>query len=112
MIRTRQPTKAALPGDSIRLVVSSDGKHADGQVIGTGTWTAHGDRQQIPAPSIMPRVYLPLVWKAAVRESRSWFPLILHDWAGHPADLVSEPEPFVSPIATPELLDMPEALTN
>ena len=30
--------EGALPGDSIRLVVSSDGKHADGQVIGTGTW--------------------------------------------------------------------------
>ena len=60
--------EGALPGDTIRLVISSDGISPDGQAIGTGTWTAHGARQQAPAgpPPEQPiRTYLPVLLRDA-----------------------------------------------
>ncbi len=65
--------EGAVPGDAIRLVISSDGIHADGQEIGVGTWTAHGDRQLVPSQP----VFLPLVMAANAEEYEVWLPLVM-----------------------------------
>ncbi|MGD8463961.1 MAG: hypothetical protein PVI09_08840 [Anaerolineae bacterium] len=39
--------EGAQPGDVIQLFVSSDGAQPDGQFIGTGVWTGHGNRWQV-----------------------------------------------------------------
>ncbi|MCZ7570263.1 MAG: C25 family cysteine peptidase [Ardenticatenaceae bacterium] len=47
--------EGARPGDTIRLVV-------DGQVLGTGMWTAHGERQWAPLGAVeLHRLWLPLL---------------------------------------------------
>ncbi len=49
--------EGAMPEDIIQLVV-------DGQVLGMGTWTAHGDRQWTPLGKVdLWQLYLPLVRK-------------------------------------------------
>ena len=68
--------EGATPGDVIRLIISTDGIHAAGQVIGTGTWTAPGARQQVPGeapPEMSHRTYLPLLLRegsVGVEESK------------------------------------------
>ncbi len=65
--------EGAVPGDTIRLVVSTDGIHSDGQEIGAGIWTAHGDRQPVPSQP----VYMPLVLIGVAPEHDIWLPLVL-----------------------------------
>lgn len=45
--------EGGLAGDSIRLVLSSDGVLPDGQQIGLGAWISHGSRQET-APPLQP----------------------------------------------------------
>jgi len=54
---TTPEDEGAQPGDTIQLV-------AEGQVLGIGTWTEHGDRQWRPLGKVeMWQVYLPLIRK-------------------------------------------------
>jgi len=54
---TTPEDEGAMPGDTIQLVV-------DGQVLGMGTWTAHGERQWAPLGKVeVWPVYLPLIRK-------------------------------------------------
>ena len=54
---TTTEDEGAMPGDTIRLMV-------DGQTLGTGTWTAHADRQWSPLGSAPQwQVWLPLIRK-------------------------------------------------
>jgi hypothetical protein len=54
---TTPEDEGARPGDIIQLVV-------DNQVLGMGTWTAHGERQWRPLGAVeVRRVYLPLISK-------------------------------------------------
>jgi hypothetical protein len=57
--------EGGVPGDTIRLVVGEGTPPTPGSwVIGEGTWTAHGARQQVPAglpPQLPHRTYLPLL---------------------------------------------------
>jgi hypothetical protein len=55
--------EGAVPGDTIRLVVAEGSPPQPGDwVIGEGTWTAHGARQQVPSrPGEKRPVYLPLM---------------------------------------------------
>jgi hypothetical protein len=57
--------EGASPGDTIRLVVGEGSPPQPGSwVIGEGTWTAHGARQQVPVelpPELPVKSYLPLV---------------------------------------------------
>jgi uncharacterized repeat protein (TIGR01451 family) len=39
--------EGAQPGDVIELFVSSDGAQPDGQFVGTGLWTGHGERWEV-----------------------------------------------------------------
>jgi uncharacterized repeat protein (TIGR01451 family) len=39
--------EGAMPGDLIQLFVSTDSTQPDGQFIGAGLWTAHGDRCEV-----------------------------------------------------------------
>jgi hypothetical protein len=59
--------EGAVPGDTIRLVVAEGTPPQPGSlVIGEGTWTAHGARQQMPAgppPDLPYKDYLPLLLK-------------------------------------------------
>jgi hypothetical protein len=51
--------EGAEPGDVIRLVVA-------GQVLGTGTWTSHGDRQWVPLGPVNEwRLRLPLILRSS-----------------------------------------------
>jgi hypothetical protein len=60
--------EGARPGDTIEVRAIVDGQ---AQVIGTGLWTAHGDRQQVPGgkppplPTQPSSVYLPLALSGA-----------------------------------------------
>jgi hypothetical protein len=59
--------EGAVPGDTIRLVVAEGTPPQPGAlVIGEGTWTAHGARQQVPSePVELPaQLYLPLILDA------------------------------------------------
>ena len=54
---TTSEDEGAQPGDTIQLVV-------DGQVLATGMWTAHGDRQWRPLGKVdLWQVYLPVIFK-------------------------------------------------
>ena len=62
--------EGALAGDAIEVRAIIDGQV---QVIGTGLWTAHGDRQQVPGgepPPVEPPTEPPTM--------RTWLPLILN----------------------------------
>jgi hypothetical protein len=100
--------EGAAPGDTIRLVISADGKQADGQVIGTGTWAAHGSRQQVPPPRSVPRAYLPVIWQGGQRAYESWLPLIMRILRTMAAEPPAQ-EPFDSPIPAPDAVGLPDA---
>jgi Concanavalin A-like lectin/glucanases superfamily/Bacterial TSP3 repeat/Bacterial Ig-like domain len=57
--------EGAVPGDTIRLVVGEGSPpQPTGRVVGEGTWTAHGARQQVPRelpPELPMKSYLPLL---------------------------------------------------
>ncbi len=59
--------EGGLPGDIIRLVLGEGSPpQPSSWVIGEGTWTAHGARQEVaprPAPEPLPRLYLPLLFR-------------------------------------------------
>jgi len=56
---TTPEDKGAMPGDTIQLVV-------DGQMLGMGTWTAHGDRHWRPlGRAYLRQLYLPLIRKGS-----------------------------------------------
>ena len=58
-------------GDTIRLVLSSDGVHADGQLVGAGDWTTPGDRQEAVPPQELqpPQVFSAPAWQQVQYQS-------------------------------------------
>jgi hypothetical protein len=90
--------EGAAPGDTIRLVVAEGAPPAPGdQVIGEGTWTAHGARRQVPPgppppPTMRYGVYLPLVLRAELSGGVALGPA--------PQDQDTAP-PLPEPVATP-----------
>ena len=78
-------------GDTIYLIV-------DGQVVGRGVWTAHGERQVVPLGSAAPgwfQLYLPLVVRVGAPHNGASVP----QSPGVPEEGTAAPAP--SPTATP-----------
>ena len=78
--------EGAVPGDTIRLVVAEGSPPQPGSwVIGEGTWTAHGARQQVPGG---PSLELP---------HRSYLPLLLRESSMPVEGTEAVPEPTTGP---------------
>ena len=83
--QTTAEDEGADPGDVIQLVV-------DGQVLGRGIWTAHGDRQLAPLGRLPYALYLPLVIRGGDPSERS------EEWQSGAPEPGAAEEPQAPPV--------------
>lgn len=93
--------EGAQPGDDIRLFISTDGVHANGEMIGVGTWSGLGSRQRVPVGSL----YLPLALRWSPHEMSWWLPLIIKDWGDAAGDAAPKLAPLDGAGALPDIPD-------